>query len=415
MSALEKHDPEVFGLIKQEEKRQHDKIRLIASENYVSQGVLEATGSVLTNKYSEGYAGRRYYEGQENIDVLERLAAERIETLFGVDHANVQPYSGSPANQAAYLALCELGDTVMGQSLPMGGHLSHGWKVNFSGILYDAHQYPVDRKTERLDFAVIQKMAEEVKPKVIFCGATAYPRIIEFDKFAEIAKRVGAYLVADIAHIAGLVAAGVHPSPAPFADVITSTAHKTLRGPRAGMIMCKEEHAKAVDRAVFPRLQGGPHNHTTAAIAVAAKEASTDAFKTYAETIVANAKQLAARLVEHGFRLVTGGTDNHLLLVDLTPIGVRGRKAARALNNAGVVTNSNTIPYDTAKPFNPSGLRLGAAAITSRGLKPEHMGRIAEWIALVLKNVEDENLIERTAGDVKEFLKDFPAPGLEHV
>ena len=415
MSELEKHDPEVFGLIKQEEKRQHDKIRLIASENYVSQGVLEATGSVLTNKYSEGYAGRRYYEGQENIDVLERLAAERIETLFGVDHANVQPYSGSPANQAAYLALCELGDTVMGQSLPMGGHLSHGWKVNFSGILYDAHQYPVDRKTERLDFAVIQKMAEEVKPKVIFCGATAYPRIIEFDKFAEIAKRVGAYLVADIAHIAGLVAAGVHPSPAPFADVITSTAHKTLRGPRAGMIMCKEEHAKAVDRAVFPRLQGGPHNHTTAAIAVAAKEASTDAFKTYAETIVANAKQLAARLVEHGFRLVTGGTDNHLLLVDLTPIGVRGRKAARALNNAGVVTNSNTIPYDTAKPFNPSGLRLGAAAITSRGLKPEHMGRIAEWIALVLKNVEDENLIERTAGDVKEFLKDFPAPGLEHV
>ena len=412
MQALQQVDPEIFTLIERETDRQRDSIRLIASENYASKAVMEATGSVLTNKYSEGYPSRRYYEGQEYIDSVESIARERVKGLFGVDHVNVQPYSGSPANLAVYMALCTPGDPVMGMALPVGGHLSHGWKVNFSGILFDAHQYGVDRDTERIDFAALRATAKEVKPKLIFAGTTAYPRVMEWDKFREICDEVGAYLVADIAHISGLVVGGAHPSPAPYADVISSTTHKTFRGPRGGMLMCRAEHAKAVDRAVFPGLQGGPHNHVTAGIAVAAKEAAAPEFKTYAETIVANAAALADGLAAEGFRLVTGGTDNHLLLVDLRPLGVLGKPAAQALNRAGIVCNYNSVPFDTNKPFNPSGMRIGTPAITSRGLRPEHMARLAGWIGAVTKNVEDDALIDRTRAEVAEFLTDFPAPGL---
>jgi glycine hydroxymethyltransferase len=415
MKALEQADPEIYALIRAEEARQRDSLRLIPSENYVSQAVLDATGSVLTNKYSEGYAGRRYYEGQENVDQVETLAIERVKALFGVDHANVQPYSGTPANLAAYLALAEPGDAILGLSLPMGGHLSHGWKVSATGILFDAHQYLVDRETERFDFAEIRRLAREVKPKVIVAGTTAYPRVIEFDKFAEIAKEVGAYLLADIAHISGLVIGGVHPSPVPHADVISTTTHKTFRGPRGGMLMCRLELRKAINRAVFPGMQGGPHNHTTAGIAVAAKEAATPEFKQYAQNIVDNAKALAEGLAAEGFRLVTGGTDNHLMLLDLTPLEVLGKPAAKALNRAGIVCNYNTIPFDPRKPFNPSGLRLGTPAITTRGIPVSEMGRIAQWIGSVVRAVDDDVLIERTAREVREFLTDYPAPGLLHV
>jgi glycine hydroxymethyltransferase len=415
MDNLKTVDPDIYQMVAQETDRQRDTIRLIASENYASKAVLEATGSVLTNKYSEGYAGRRYYEGQEYIDQIESLACERLKALFKVDHVNVQPYSGSPANLAVYMALCETGDTVMGMSLPMGGHLTHGWKVNFSGKLFQPIQYDVDSKTERIDFAKVREMAVASKPRLIFAGATAYPRIIDFSAFAEIAKEVGAYLIADIAHISGLVAAGVHPSPAPYADVISSTTHKTFRGPRGGMLMCREEHQKAIDRAVFPGLQGGPHNHVTAGIAVAAKEAATPEFKAYAEQIVANARALATGLEAEGFRLVSGGTDNHLLLLDLRPLDVLGKPAARALNTAGIVCNCNTIPFDTNKPFNPSGIRLGTPAITSRGLKEGEMVRVAKWIGAVVKGGDDEALLERTRAEISEFLTDFPAPGISHV
>jgi glycine hydroxymethyltransferase len=416
MKSLLSTDPEIHTLIRAEEDRQRDSIRLIASENYVSQAVLDATGTVLTNKYSEGYPTRRYYEGQEVIDQIELLARSRIMALFGVEHANVQPYSGSPANLAVYMALCEPGDTVMGMALPVGGHLSHGWGVNFSGIFYSAHQYAVNRETELIDFAEVRALAKEVKPKLIFAGTTAYPRVLEFDRFAEIAEEVGAYLVADIAHIAGLVVAGVHPSPAPYADVISSTTHKTFRGPRGGMLMCRKVHRKAINRAVFPGLQGGPHNHVTAAIAVAAKEAGEPEFKTYAETIIANAKALASGLQAEGLRLVTGGTDNHLILVDLTPLGVPGKPAAQALNRAGIVCNYNSIPFDPRKPFDPSGIRLGTPAITSRGLGPDEMAPIAHWIGTVCRNVEDDSVQERVRNEVVTFLQDYPAPGLErHV
>jgi glycine hydroxymethyltransferase len=408
-------DPEIQDLIDKEAVRQRDAIRLIPSENYVSRAVLEATGSILTNKYSEGYPGKRYYEGQQFIDGIETLAIERVKALFGAEHVNVQPYSGSPANLAVYTALCEPGDPVMGLSLPMGGHLTHGWKVNFSGKFFDAHQYGVDRETERIDFGEVRTLARAVRPKLIFAGTTAYPRELDFAAFAEIAADVGAYLVADIAHISGLVAAGVHQSPIPHADVVSSTTHKTFRGPRGGMLMCKEEHAAAIDRAVFPGLQGGPHNHTTAGIAVAAKEAATDSFRAYARQIVDNAKALGAGLEQEGFRLVTGGTDNHLLLIDLRPLGVLGKPAAQALNRAGIVCNYNTVPFDTQKAFNPSGIRLGTPAITSRGMGVAEMAEIAGWIGRVVKNIDDDALIARTAAEVAERLRDFPAPGLENV
>ncbi len=409
---LAQTDPEIASLIRDEETRQHEKIRLIASENYASRAVMEATGSVLTNKYSEGYAGKRYYEGQQIIDQVEQLAVERIKKLFGADHVNVQPYSGSPANLAVYFAFCNAGDPVMGMGLPGGGHLTHGWGVSITGKYFNAKQYGVRKDDHRIDFDEVARVAREHKPKVLFCGATAYARIIDYDKFAEIAREVGAVLVADIAHISGLIAGGVHPSPIGKAEVVTSTTHKTLRGPRGGMIMCDEKHRAAIDKAVFPGLQGGPHNATTAGIAVAAKEASTDAFKAYAQRIVDCAKAMAERLKSHGVSLVTGGTDNHLVLADLTPLNVPGKVAAKALDAAGIVCNYNSVPFDTRKPFDPSGIRLGTPAIASRGMGPQEAEQVADWIAQVVKAHDDAKVIERVRGEVKALCDAFPAPGL---
>ena len=406
-------DPEVAGLIDAEAQRQFEKIRLIPSENYVSLAVLEAAGTVLTNKYSEGYPGRRYYEGQQVIDVLETLARDRAKALFGVDHANVQPYSGSPANLAVYLALAAPGDTIMGMALPMGGHLTHGWSVSVTGKWFRPVQYGVRADTGRVDMDEVRDMARRERPKLIFCGGTAIPRTIDFPAFAEIAAEVGAVLVADIAHIAGLIAGGAHPSPAGHAGVITTTTHKTLRGPRGAMIMSDEEHAKALDRAVFPGLQGGPHNHTTAAIAVALHEAAQPDFREYAAQVVRNAKALAAALSERGYTLVSGGTDNHLILADLTPQGIGGKPAAKALDRAGIELNYNTVPFDKRKPFDPSGIRLGTPAITTRGLREEHMAPIAAWMdeAITAAAKDDEPTIERIAGEVREMLAAFPMPG----
>ncbi|HYK67629.1 MAG TPA: serine hydroxymethyltransferase [Streptosporangiaceae bacterium] len=406
-------DPEIAELIQAEARRQRDTIRLIPSENYVSVAVLEATGSVLTNKYSEGYPGRRYYEGQQVIDQIERIASQRAEQLFGVDHANVQPYSGSPANLAVYLAFLAPGDTVMGMALPMGGHLTHGWGVSATGKWFHSVQYGVRADTGRIDFDEVRDLARRERPKVIFCGGTAIPRTIDFPAFAEIAREVGAVLVADVAHIAGLIAGGAHPSPTGFADVITTTTHKTLRGPRGAMIMSTAEHAAAVDRAVFPGLQGGPHNHTTAGIAVALREAAQPSFRTYAHQVVANAAALADALAARGYTLVSGGTDNHLILLDLTPQGIGGKPAAKALDRAGIETNYNTVPFDTRKPFDPSGLRIGTPAITTRGLTEEHMRQIAAWMddAIIAAAKDDDEAIERIAGEVAELLAGFPMPG----
>jgi glycine hydroxymethyltransferase len=368
-------DPEIADLVAAENTRQRDAVRLIASENYVSAAVLEATGTVLTNKYSEGYSGKRYYEGQQIIDQVETLAIDRAKALFGVEHANVQPYSGSPANLAVYLAFLAPGDTVMGMALPAGGHLTHGWSVSATGKWFRAVQYGVRKETGRVDMNDVRDLALAERPKVIFCGGTAIPRTIDFPAFAEIAHEIDAILVADIAHIAGLVAGGAHPSPAGHADVITTTTHKTLRGPRGAMIMSTAEHAKALDKAVFPGLQGGPHNHTTAAIAVALHEAATEDFRRYAHAIVENAKALADALTARGFNLVSGGTDNHLLLVDLENKSIPGKLAAKALDRAGIELNYNTVPFDPRKPFDPSGVRIGTAAVTTRGMGPLDMDR----------------------------------------
>ena len=405
-------DPAIAELIADEEKRQRDSIRLIASENYVSGAVLAATGSVLTNKYSEGYPGKRYYEGQKYIDQVEQLCIDRAKALFGADHANVQPYSGSPANLAVYFAFCKPGDTVMGMGLPAGGHLTHGWNVSITGAYFKAVQYGVRPDTHRVDFDAVRDLARKEKPKLMFCGGTAIPRTIEFGQFAEIAHDVGAILVADIAHIAGLVAGGAHPSPVALADVVSTTTHKTLRGPRGGMLMCKADHAKAIDRAVFPGLQGGPHNHTTAGIAVALHEAKSDAFKAYAHQIVANAKALAAAMIEHGFSLVTGGTDNHLILADLTNKNVPGKVAAKALDAAGIELNYNTVPFDPRKPFDPSGIRLGTPSVTSRGMREPEMKQIAAWMARVVSAPSDAQIHAQVAGEVRELCAKFPAPGI---
>jgi len=406
-------DPELAGLIEAEARRQFEKVRLIPSENYVSVAVLEAAGTVLTNKYSEGYPGRRYYEGQQVIDPIERLAAERAQALFGVDHANVQPYSGSPANLAVYLAFLHPGDTVMGMSLPMGGHLTHGWNVSATGKWFHSVQYGVRADTGRVDFDQVRDLARKERPKVIFCGGTAIPRTIDFPAFASVAAEVGAVLVADIAHIAGLIAGGAHPSPVGHAPVITTTTHKTLRGPRGAMVMSTAEHASALDKAVFPGLQGGPHNHTTAAIAVALHEAAQPGFRTYAHQLVANAKALAEALAARGFELVSGGTDNHLILMDLTSKGIGGKPAAKALDRAGLEVNYNTVPFDPRRPFDPSGIRLGTPAVTTRGLTEEHMPQIAAWseeaVTAALK--DDEQAIGRIAGEVRELLAQFPMPG----
>jgi glycine hydroxymethyltransferase len=404
-------DPDLAALIEAEATRQHDKIRLIASENYVSPAVLEATGSVLTNKYSEGYPGRRYYEGQQVIDPVEELACERARRLFGVDHANVQPYSGSPANLAVHLAFLQPGDTFLSLELAHGGHLTHGSPVSISGKWLHPVHYGVGRETGRVDLDEVRDLARKERPKVIFCGGTAIPRTIDFPGFAAIAREVGAVLVADIAHIAGLVAGGAHPSPAGHADVITTTTHKTLRGPRGAMIMTTDEYATAIDKAIFPGLQGGPHNHTTAAIAVALGEAARPEFRTYAHQVVANAKALAAALTERGFGLVSGGTDNHLILIDLTTKDIGGKPAAKALDRAGIELNFNTVPFDPRKPWSPSGIRLGTAAITTRGLGEEHMTVVADWIARAVAAAGDEPALDAIAGEVRELLAGYPMPG----
>ena len=411
-SSLRAVDPEIADLIKGEERRQRDKIRLIASENYVSSAVLAATGSVLTNKYSEGYPGKRYYEGQQFIDQVETLAIERAKSLFGADHANVQPYSGSPANLAVYFAFLKPGDTVMGMGVPAGGHLTHGWNVSITGTYFRSVQYTVQKESGRIDYDAVRDLARRERPKLLWAGGTAIPRLIDFAAFGEIAREVGAIFVADIAHIAGLVAGGAHPSPVPVADVVSTTTHKTLRGPRGGMLLCKDAHAKAIDRAVFPGLQGGPHNHQTAALAVTLKEAATAEFKAYAHQIVANARALAEAMVARGFDLVTGGTDNHLILVDLTSKQVPGKPAAKALDEAGLVVNYNTVPFDPRKPFDPSGIRIGTPAVTSRGMKEAEMKQIAAWMDEVVRAPDDAGLKARIAGEVRELCKTFPAPGI---
>lgn len=414
-------DPDIAKLIDEENRREHETMRLIASENYASRAVMEATGSVLTNKYSEGYAHKRYYEGQAVVDQVEELAIGRLKKLFarhasgaGEDdlHVNVQPYSGSPANLAVYLAFCKPGDTIMGLNLAAGGHLTHGHTVSITGKFFKSVPYGVRREDHRIDMEEVRRLAKEHQPKLIWAGTTAYPRTLDFPAFRAIADEVGAVLAADIAHISGLVATGVHPSPIGIADVVTSTTHKTFRGPRGGMIFCKKAHASAIDKAVFPGLQGGPHNHTTAGIAVAAREASEPGFVEYAKKVVANAKVLAEALLEKGFGVTTGGTDNHLMLVDLTSKNVPGKPAAQALDKAGIVANYNAVPFDPRKPFDPSGLRIGTPAVTSRGMGEAEMKTLAAWIDRVVAAPSDEALLAKIAGEVKELCARFPAPGL---
>jgi glycine hydroxymethyltransferase len=406
-------DPELAGLVEAEAQRQHDKLRMIPSENYVSTAVLEACSTVLNNKYSEGYARRRYYEGQQLIDPIEELAQARARALFGTEHANVQPYSGSPANLAIYLAFMKPGDTFLGLELAHGGHLTHGSPVSVTGKWFRPVHYAVSKETGRIDMDNVRDLALAERPKMIICGGTAIPRTIDFPTFAQIAREVGALLVADIAHIAGLVVGGAHPSPVGHADVISTTTHKTLRGPRGAMLMARPEHATAIDKAIFPGLQGGPHNHTTAGIAVALHEAAQPSFVEYAHQIVANAKALATALIDHGFDLVSGGTDNHLILIDLTSKGVEGKPAAKALDRAGIELNFNTVPYDPRKPANPSGIRLGTPALTTRGLREEHMPAVAAWMDATLTALakDDEAALDRIAGEVADLLSAFPMPG----
>lgn len=411
MDALERYDPQIHELIRQEKARQSGCVRLIPSENYVSEAVMLASGSCLTNKYAEGYPGRRYYEGQQVTDLIERLAQERAKKLFKADHANVQPYSGSVANLAAYFALAQPGDMIMGLSLPHGGHLTHGWKVSVTSQIFNSVRYTVRPDTGRFDYNEIAELAKKHRPKIIISGATAYPREIDFEIFGQIAKDVGAYHVSDIAHIAGLVVAGIHQSPVPYADIVSTTTHKTLRGPRGGMLLCKAEHAEKVDRAVFPGLQGGPHMHTLTAIAVAMAEADTPEFVEYAKQIVKNAKALAAKLLEYGFDLSSGGTDNHLILIDLRNKNVTGKKLAKALDRARIVTNYNTTPMDPEHPANPSGLRIGTPAMTTRGMKEPQAELIAAFINQVVENIDNESVIEEVGKEVLLLCSHFPVPG----
>jgi glycine hydroxymethyltransferase len=397
-SPLSETDPEIADIIRREVERQNTGIQLIASENFTSRAVLEAQGSVLTNKYSEGYPSKRYYGGNAVVDEAEELARNRACELFGAEHANVQPHSGANANQAAFMAVLQPGDRVMGMRLDQGGHLTHGSPVNFSGRMYEFVAYGVDDDNETLDYDAVRLLAKETGPKMIVAGATAYSRIIDFEAFRSIADEVGALLLVDAAHIAGLIAGGAHPSPVPHADIVTFTTHKTLRGPRGGAILCRSEYASAIDKAVFPGLQGGPLMHVIAAKAVAFLEASQPAFRDYAAGIVRNADALARQLTAEGLRIVSGGTENHLMLVDLRPFGVTGKVAQESLDRAGITTNKNAIPNDPEKPFVTSGLRLGTAAVTSTGMGPAEMGEIAELMALVLRSVDDAQV----AGDVRE-------------
>ena len=414
MAKLKKQDSQIAKLIDLETERQKTSLEMIPSENHSSSAVREALGSILTDKYAEGYPGKRYYAGLKYYDVLEDLCRDRAKKLFKVPHANVQPYSGSPANAAVYMAVCEPGDTIMGLALPMGGHLTHGWKVNFSAKFFKSVQYGVDEKTHLLNYSEIEKLAKENKPKLIFVGATAYPRIFDWKKLGEIADSVGAYLAADIAHIAGLVAGGAHPSPVPFVHIVTTTTHKTLRGPRGGMIMVTEKGlkkdpdlAKKIDKAIFPGFQGGPHMHQVAAIAVCLKEAGTSAFKKYANQIVKNAKALAGELKKYEFNLISGGTENHLLLVDLRNKYIGGPEAQDLLEEAGITINKNTIPFDPAPPFKPSGIRMGTPAITTRGMKEKEMKIIAGWINEVISSPKN---VRKVREEIKKFCKKFPLP-----
>ncbi len=406
--ALFECDPEVARAIYDETRRQADGLELIASENFVSEAVLEAAGSVLTNKYAEGYPGKRYYGGCEFVDVVERLAIERAESLFGADHANVQPHSGSGANMAAYLTVLVPGDTILGLDLSSGGHLTHGHPINFSGRLFRIEAYGVDRETERIDYDALQKQAETVRPKLIIAGASAYPRQLDFERFQQIALAVGAILVVDMAHIAGLVAAGLHPSPVPFADFVTTTTHKTLRGPRGGLVLCRAQYAEALDKMVMPGLQGGPLMHIIAAKAVALKEAATADFRQYQERIVANARELAAELIHLGYRLVSGGTDTHLMLISFVGSDLTGKKAEAVLGAAGITVNKNTVPFDPQKPFITSGLRLGTPAITTRGMGPAEMRQIARFIDTALKHKDEPQELALVHADVQALCERFP-------
>jgi glycine hydroxymethyltransferase len=407
MKHLSQADEQVFKAIQQELGRQRSKIELIASENFVSEAVMEAQGSVLTNKYAEGYPGRRYYGGCEYVDVVEDLARERAKQIFGAEYVNVQPHSGAQANMAVYFTILEQGDTVLGMNLSHGGHLTHGSPVNFSGVQYNFVEYGVDETTHRINYDDVREKAVAHKPKLIVAGASAYPREIDFAKFREIADEVGAYLMVDMAHIAGLVAAGLHQNPVPYADFVTTTTHKTLRGPRGGMILCKEEFGKKIDKSIFPGIQGGPLMHVIAAKAVAFGEALEDSFKEYAGNIIANAKRLAESLQKEGLKLVSGGTDNHLLLVDVTSLGLTGKVAEHVLDEVGITVNKNTIPFDQNSPFVTSGVRIGTAAVTSRGFGLEDMDEIASIIAFTLKNHEDEAKLNEARGRVEELTNKF--------
>lgn len=413
----------ITKLIESEAQRQLNGLEMIPSENHTSGAVLAALGSRLTDKYSEGYPGQRYYGGCEVVDEVENLARDLAKELFGVSHANVQAHSGSPANQAIYYALVDPGDTVMGMSLQFGGHMTHGLKVNFSGTYYNSVQYTTD-KDGYIDYDEVAKLAEQHKPKLIMTGATAYPRLIDWQKFRDIADSVGAWLVSDISHISGLIVAGEHPSPAGIVDVIMTTTHKTLRGPRGALILCNgnpsnplkkpdripENLPSLIDRAIIPGLQGGPHNHQTAGIAVALGEALTPEFKSYGQQVVKNAKKLAEELASRGFSLVTGGTDNHLMVVDLTSKGISGKEGEHALGLAGITVNKNSVPFDTRKPYDPSGIRLGTPALTTRGLKEDHMVQVADWINQAVENYRDEAKLAKLHAEITEFAKDFPLP-----
>jgi glycine hydroxymethyltransferase len=408
MKHVQANDVELFEAIELERGRQNDKVELIASENFVTETVMEAQGSVLTNKYAEGYPEKRYYGGCEYVDIAENLARDRAKAIFGAEHANVQPHSGAQANMAVYHAFLEPGDTVLGMNLSHGGHLTHGSPVNFSGKLYNFEEYGVDKETETLDYEVVREKALAVKPKLIVAGASAYPREIDFSKFRDIADEVGAYLMVDMAHIAGLVAAGEHPDPVPYSDFVTTTTHKTLRGPRGGMILTKEKYAKQIDKAVFPGIQGGPLMHVIAAKAAAFKEALDPSFKDYAKQIKSNAKAFADSLTAEGVRLVSNGTDNHLLLLDVKSLGLTGKVAEEALDDIGITTNKNTIPFDTESPFVTSGVRVGTAAVTTRGFKEDELKEVGQIIALVLKDVENEAVKEEARKRVKALTDRFP-------
>jgi glycine hydroxymethyltransferase len=411
-SPLASVDPDVFAAIQAEQRRQTDGLELIASENYTSAAVLQAAGTVLTNKYAEGYPGRRYYGGCEHVDVVESLARERACRLFGAQHANVQPHAGSQANMAVYMTILQPGDTFLAMNLAHGGHLTHGMHLNFSGQLYKAVHYGVRESDHRIDFDQVAALAREHKPKLIVAGASAYPREIDHARFAEIAREVGAKLFVDMAHYAGLVAAGLHNNPVPVSDFVTTTTHKTLRGPRSGIVLCREEYAKVLDKAVFPGLQGGPLMHIIAAKAVCFQEALQPAFREYARQIVANARTLAETLVAGGIRLASGGTDNHLMLCDVTSIGITGKIAEQALDRAGITVNKNMIPFDPRKPLDPSGIRIGTPALTTRGMKEAEMQSVGAWILQVLRAPDDKALTMRVRGEIAEFARHFPVPGI---